>query len=130
MARKLSNSGSTEITELISEMTRQGNFPITVLTDQQGLPIAWSARAGQNPEAQSAVVALVQKTAAQARQQLDMDQIDEVSLYDVGGQRLVCRPFMANDHKLILAVLVPDKHQPYRRLTNKAIHAIRRRWKL
>jgi predicted regulator of Ras-like GTPase activity (Roadblock/LC7/MglB family) len=130
VGQRLHNSGSTKITELINTMTEQGNFSITVLADRQGLPIAWSARTGQNPETQAAVVALVQKTATQVRQQLDMAQIDEVSLYDIKGQRLVCRPFKANEHDLILAVLVSDKNQTYRQLTNKTIYAIQRWWQL
>ena len=38
---------------------------------------------------QAAVVALIQKTAAQVSSQLGMAQTDEISLYDTDGQRLV-----------------------------------------
>jgi hypothetical protein len=72
------------------------------------------------------VVALVQKMAAQVRDQLGMAQTDEISVYDATGQRLVCRPFNAHEHDMILAVLVPNKRQSYRRLTNKTVNAIRR----
>jgi hypothetical protein len=59
-----------------------------------------------------------------------MAQTDEISLFDTKGRRLVCRPFSANGHNLILAVLVPDKQQSYRRLTNTAVNAIRKQWQL
>lgn len=123
-------SGSVELARLLAEMNKRGDFPITVVTDRQGFPIASAAAPGQDAELQSAVVALIQKTASQVRQQLGMAQIDEISLHDTEGRQLVCRPFTANEHDMILAVLVPRKRQTYRRLTNKMVRTIRRQWKL
>ena len=130
MANNTPKSGSTELARILAEMNKKGNFPIAVIADRQGFPIASAASPGQDPETQSAVVALIQKTAAQVRDQLGMAQTDEISMYDTEGRRLVCRPFSANKHDLILAVLVPDRNQSYRRLTNAAVNAIRRQWKL
>lgn len=130
MTQTNTKSGSTELARLLAEMNKAGEFPIAVLTDRHGFPIASAAAPGQDPETQSAVVALVQKTAAQVRDQLGMAQTDEISLYDTNGQRLVCRPISVNGHDLILAVLVPHKTASYRRLTNQAVSAIRRAWKL
>jgi predicted regulator of Ras-like GTPase activity (Roadblock/LC7/MglB family) len=124
------HSGSTELAKLLAAMNEKGRFPITILTDRHGFPIAASAAPGQDPEIQSAVVALIQKTASQVRHQLGMAQTDEISLYDTEGRRLVCRPFSANGHDMILAVLVPNKKQSYRRLTNRAVNDIKRQWKL
>ncbi len=123
-------SGSTEIAKLLAEMNDQGNFPIAVVTDRHGFPIASAAAPGQDPDLQSAVVALIQKTASQVQNQLGMAQTDEISLYDTEGRQLVCRPFIANKHNMILAIVVPNKKQSYRRLTNKMITAIKRQWKL
>ncbi|MCB0191102.1 MAG: hypothetical protein KDJ65_04090 [Anaerolineae bacterium] len=123
-------TGSTEIARLLAEMNEKGGFPISVLTDRQGFPIASAANPDQDPDTQSAVVALVQKTASQVSNQLGMAQTDEISLYDAKGRRLVCRPFNANKHEMILAVIIPTKEQSYRRLTNQAVSAIRRQWKL
>ncbi len=123
-------TGSTEISEILAEMNKQGNFPISVLTDQHGFPIASAASPGQNADTQSAVVAMVQKTATQVSTKLGMSQTDEISLYDTEGRRLVCRPFSANQHDMILAVLVTDRNQSYRRLTTQAVSAIRKAWKL
>lgn len=123
-------TGSTEIARLLEEMNQKGGYPISVLTDRQGFPIASAANSDQDPDTQSAVVALVQKTASQVSNQLGMAQTDEISLYDARGRRLVCRPFNANNHEMILAVIIPDKSQSYRRLTNQAVNAIKRQWKL
>lgn len=122
----MAESGSSELVKLLADMNQAGGFPITVLTDQQGLLVASAAAPGQDAETQSAVVALAQKTASQVRDQLGLAQMDEISMYDAAGRRLVCRPFDADGHDIILAVLVPDKRQSYRRLTNKTINAIRR----
>lgn len=123
-------SGSAKLAELLAEMNEAGNFPISILTDRQGFPIASAAQPGQDPDVQAAVVALVQKTAAQVHQQLGMAKTDEISLYDAEGQRLICRPFEANGHDMILAVRVPDRHQTYRRLTTRTINRVRSIWKL
>jgi predicted regulator of Ras-like GTPase activity (Roadblock/LC7/MglB family) len=127
---KTSKSSSTELAKLLSEMNEAGGFPIAVLTDRHGFPIASAAGPDQDPDTKSAVVAMVQKTAAQVRSQLGMAPTDEISLFDTEGRRLVCRPFSVNGHDLILAILVPNKNQSYRRLTNTTVNAIRRQWRL
>ena len=126
----LSQSGSTELTQILAEMNGSGKFPVSVLTDQHGLSIASAAVSDQDTDTQSALVALIQQTVSQASYQLGLTQTDEISLFDASGRRLVCRPFEANGHHMILAVIVPNKTQSYRRLTNKAVTTIRRQWKL
>lgn len=130
MNQTIPKSGSSELAGLLVTMNEQGGFLIAVLTDRHGFPIASSAMPGQNPDTQSAVVAMVQKTATQVRDQLGMAQTDEISLHDTTGQRLICRPLTINGHEMILAVLIPPAVKSYRRLTNQTIGAIRRLWKL
>ncbi len=123
-------SGSAELSQLLADMNERGGFPVSVLTDRNGFTIAAAAVPGQDPHMQAAAVALMQKTSAQVRDQLSMAQTDEVSVHDATGKRLVCRPFRAGSHDMILAVLVPDKQKSYRRLTNMTVDAIRQLWKL
>ena len=130
MADMPSEVGSTELATVLENMNIAGKFSIAVITDRQGLPIASAASPGEDPETQSAVVALIQKTAAHLRTQLGMAQTDEIALYDQSGRRLICRPFTVNNHDMILAVVIPNKKQSYRRLTNQAVTAIRQQWKL
>ena len=122
-------SGSAQLNDLLSKMNSEGEFPISVVTDSQGLPIAWAASQGMDPERQSAVVALVQRAATQAGKQLGMADTDEISFFDANGQHLVCRPVCVGDYQLILAVLVPDRDHTYRRVTNHTVSEIRRIWK-
>jgi predicted regulator of Ras-like GTPase activity (Roadblock/LC7/MglB family) len=119
-------SRRNEFATLLADMNKEGGFLLAVLADWQSLSIASATAPDQDPDTRSAVVALVQKTTAQVHDQLGMAQTDEISMYDVSGQRLVCRPFNASEHDMILAVLVPNERQSYRPLTNKAVNAIHR----
>lgn len=124
----MTKTNSSEISQLLVEMNRAGGFLVSVLTDREGFPIASASANGQNSDTQAAVVALAQKTVNQVRDHLGMAGMDEFTLFDEKGQRLVCRPFSVNDRELILAVLSPDKGKAYRRLTNQAVLAIQRMW--
>ncbi len=128
MANTNPQVGVTKLTRVLMEMNELGGFPIAVLTDRDGFPIAFASAPGQNADRESAVVALVQRTATQARELLGMADTDEFSLFDADGKRLVCRPFHANGHAMILAVVVPDKNRAYRRLTSHAVNQIRQMW--
>jgi predicted regulator of Ras-like GTPase activity (Roadblock/LC7/MglB family) len=121
-------SGSTQLNTLLTQLNTDAQFPISVLTDFQGLAIAWAASNGMDPDRQSAVVAFVQKAAAQVSKQLGMAQTDEISFYDTNGQHLVCRPFDVEQYGLILAVVVPNRSRSYRRATNQAVRDIRQIW--
>ncbi len=128
MAKAKPASASQVLNQLLNQLNQEGGFLISVLTDNQGFSLAAAVSNGMDSDVQSAVVAQVQKIAAQVGRQLGMAQASEIVLNDSNGQRLVCRPFHINGHDLILAVTVPDKVQSYRRVTNKAIEAIRQVW--
>lgn len=113
-----------QLQKVLAELNRAGGFAVSVLADLQGLTIASATAEGGKAEAQAAAVALVQKTVAQAREQLAMASTDEITLLDAGGRRLVCRLFGADNRRMILAVMVPQKHLPYRRLTNAAVRSL------
>jgi predicted regulator of Ras-like GTPase activity (Roadblock/LC7/MglB family) len=122
------HSGSNELNDVLQTMNLEGNFIISILTDSQGLSIASAAGAGMDPDRQSAVVAFVQKTAAQAIKQLGMAKTEEISLYTEDGHHLVCRPFQIGENELILSVIIPDRLTSYRRITRSAIHQIEKIW--
>ncbi len=123
-------SGSARLADVLAEMNATGQFLMSLLADKHGFLIAAATAPDETAEYQSAVVALVQKTAIQAHQQLGLAPTDEITLNDAHGQRLICRPFAVNGHEMILAILIPGREQSYRRLTNKAIGEIKQVWKL
>ncbi len=89
---------------VLTRLNREGGFIISLLTDAQGFLVASSATNDQNPEHQSAAVALMKKSVGQTGQTLGLIQTEEISLCTTDGVRLVCRPFLANGRELILAV--------------------------
>ena len=118
-------TGSTKLVQLLQAMSIEGGFVFSVLTDRDGFPIAAAAGADQATDKQSAVVAFVQRTAAQVRNSLGMAEMNEVTFFDSEGRRLVCRPFEVNGQSMILAVLVPTRDGTYRRAMTRALTAIR-----
>ncbi len=112
--------------KILQEMNRAGDFKAAVLSTTEGLSLA-SAPANYEDEMAAAMVALLNKVAGQTRQQLNLVQVDELSLVGDDRTRLACRYFSVAGQDLVLAVLTPPDHC-YRRLTNRAIREIRRAW--
>ena len=112
--------------KILQEMNRAGDFKATVLSTTEGLSLA-SAPANYEDEMAAAMVALLNKVAGQTRQQLNLVQVDELSLVGDDRTRLACRYFSVAGQDLVLAVLTLPDHC-YRRLTNRAIREIRRAW--
>jgi predicted regulator of Ras-like GTPase activity (Roadblock/LC7/MglB family) len=118
----------TRLVQLLREMISEGNFSMAVLADRDGLLIAAVTDDEQSSEAQSVAAALLQRAFVQVQSQLGMAETDEFSLFDVNGTRWVCRPFQVGEQTMILAVIVPNRNHPYRRLTTRTIHAIQQLW--
>jgi len=116
------------LVQLLREMISEGNFSMAVLADRDGLLIAAVTDDEQSSEAQSVAAALLQRAFVQVQSQLGMAETDEFSLFDVNGTRWVCRPFQVGEQTMILAVIVPNRNHPYRRLTTRTIHAIQQLW--
>ena len=118
--------GPENLIAALRTLNTRGEFLIAVLTDAEGLLLASAPSPGWDAEKQAAVVALVQRAARQA-QAASMDAADEVTIRDVTGRRLICRPFEVDGQMLLLSVLM-EAGRPYRRLTNDAIRDVRRAW--
>jgi predicted regulator of Ras-like GTPase activity (Roadblock/LC7/MglB family) len=121
-------SGSAKLSDLLTQLNQRGGFLFSVLTDQAGFPVAYASAPSMEPEIQAAVAALINKVAGQTHK-VDIGEVDEISVFDSERRRLVCRTFQTGSHRLILAVMV-EENNPYRRLTNSAIRAIREAWKV
>ena len=126
---KEERSGTEVLTNILTEMNVESGFPISVLTDKEGLPIAWASSAGDNPEKQSAVVAFVQKASNQVSKQLDLSEAEEIAFTYANGQHFICRPFSIDENGFILAITLASRDQNYRRATNLAIAEIKKMWK-
>ncbi len=116
------------VAQVLAEMNRSAQFQASTLSLRDGLLVASSASNGENPAAQSAVVAKLTEAANLVRSQMAIGAPQELSFASEDGRRLICRPFHMNGHELILAVLVPNRGQPYRRATSRAIARLRTVW--
>jgi predicted regulator of Ras-like GTPase activity (Roadblock/LC7/MglB family) len=112
----------TRLKEILDTMQQSGGFRAAVLASAEGLPIA-SVSAEQDGAVAAAMAALLQRVSREAKEELGMDDLDEVMLRTESQTRMVSRYFDTGERRLILAVLVP-KGSPYRRLTNRAIREI------
>lgn len=115
-----------KVQDIIQQLGQQPGFIAAVLTDASGFPLA-SSSGGGTADAPAAIAAMIQRVAEQARSHVGLGAMDEVTMNDEAGQRLVCRWFTAGDHKLILAVKVSPQ-VAYRRATNQAIKQIKQAW--
>jgi predicted regulator of Ras-like GTPase activity (Roadblock/LC7/MglB family) len=120
--------GPADLVELLQTMTAAGGFLVTVLTDADGLVLASAPAPGWDADKQAGVVALIQRAARQAHM-VSLGVTDEISIRDVNGRRLICRPFEVDGRVLLLSILA-DEGKPYRRLTNAAVRGVRRVWSI
>jgi predicted regulator of Ras-like GTPase activity (Roadblock/LC7/MglB family) len=114
--------------DVLQSLNATGGYQVTVLTDVEGLVLASAPSPGWDADKQAAVVALIQRTTRQA-QMLNLGEMDEISLRDVSGRRLICRLFEVDGTVLLLSILV-EEGRPYRRLTNAAVRGVRKVWAL
>ena len=112
--------------DVLLSLNTTGGFLVTVLTDAEGLVLASAPSPGWDADKQAAVVALIQRTARQA-QVVSLGEMDEISLRDVSGRRLICRTFDVDGTVLLLSILT-EEGKPYRRLTNAAVRGVRQVW--
>src|SRR4030042_5005192 len=84
--------GPGNLTDVLQSLNATGGFLVTVLTDAEGLVLASAPAPGWDAEKQAAVVALILRAARQS-EDVSLGSTDEISIRDVSGRRLVCRPF-------------------------------------
>jgi hypothetical protein len=107
-------------------MNDEGPFSASVLVGAEGMPLS-AASCRFDVEAIAATVLLLKGGVQQSRKLLGLEELDEVSLVQGDGMRLVCRYFAIGDEELILAVIVSSRRS-YRRLTSRAIKKIKAEW--
>ena len=121
-----SQTASTRFEQILTELSQLGSFDAAILATSAGLPIATSP-SSLDAQLTAAMVAMLRKVSKDARAELGMDELDEVSLYDRKRSRLACRFFWVDQEELILALLVKEGAR-YRRLSGHAIRRIQQAW--
>jgi predicted regulator of Ras-like GTPase activity (Roadblock/LC7/MglB family) len=112
--------------EILNKMNKEGKFEAAVLSVKDGMPLA-SSPAHYEDEMAAAMVTLLNEAAHKINKELNLSQMDEISIVGDDRTRLVCRYFAVNGRELLLTILTPPD-QAYRRLTNQTIKKIKDIW--
>lgn len=112
--------------KILHDMNKTGKFGASFLVDAQGLPVA-DVTSSYDADTASAMAALVRNVIEQAQSRIALAEVDEVAVRGKDKMRLISRYFTVGDETLILVVVAPP-YRPYRRLTNRAIKALRAAW--
>ncbi len=97
------------LANLFTDINQEGGFSAIVLTDESGLPIVASSISGDDAEIHAATVSKIQQTISQTKDHLNMADLEEFSMYDNSGKRLIIRPFNTSSSILFLTILMPGK---------------------
>jgi predicted regulator of Ras-like GTPase activity (Roadblock/LC7/MglB family) len=124
----LEKSGFDMLTNVLFDMNNTGKFPLSILTDKDGLPIVSAANDGAVPEKQAAVIGFVRKTSLQVSKLLGWSELEEISYAFSNGYILVSRPFYVKDNQLTLATIVTDSKVQYHSIMSQAITEIQKAW--
>lgn len=120
----LESSAPNALQKILAEANAAGHFRISVLTSGDGLPIA-SAPSDYASDLAAAMVGFLQRISEYAQGQLGMTEMDEATFRDSDKTLLVCRSFVAEKDRLILATIAPGGSS-YRHVTNEAIKQLKR----
>ncbi len=119
---------SQHLERVLSCVTQEHGFLVTVLTNHEGLPLSASASEDRLlSEVLAAVAPVIERAAHQSNVHSGLEAADEVVIQNVDRTKIVCRFFTVNDQPLILACVVP-KGVAYRRAMNQLIREIRQLW--
>ena len=112
--------------EILNMMNEKGNFDAAVLSMRDGLPLA-SSPTHYEDDIAAVMVTLLNDAAQKINQELNLSQMDEISIVGDDRTRLVCRYFSVDSSDFLLTVMTPPD-RAYRRLTNQTIKDIKRIW--
>lgn len=116
--------GQTVFDNILYSIVVDGGYEAALLSDSDGFAIA-AKPFSDKTEMMAAMAALLRDTANKARDQLNLDYINELSLVADDRQRFVCRFFQTETGQSLSLIVVTPADQPYRRITNQAITKIK-----
>lgn len=112
----------SSLNDLLRWMVTTGGFFAAVVTTTDGLPLA-SVESTIEPETLAALSSLFDSTASRAESFLGWNRVEEMSLVNEQGIRLIIRPFTADTDHFMLVVVVPAG-KTYRRVMNRALRGL------
>lgn len=117
----------TVFEQILQELVAEGEYEAALLSDSDGLALA-VVGTEESAAMMAAMTALLGDSARQARWQLDLVYVNELSLVSDDRFRLVCRFFETESGQPLALTLIVPPDQAYRRLTNQALSQIKTAW--
>ena len=112
------------IEEELLRLCQEGNIEAFFLFNEEGIPMAGvNSSAHLNADGIAALSVILHQSAELTEEFQENALVDEVSLRITNKHRIVSRPFLVDDIKLILIAVVPQ-HVPYRRITTTAVRRV------
>jgi predicted regulator of Ras-like GTPase activity (Roadblock/LC7/MglB family) len=109
--------------DILKKINRQGDFLFSVLSTEEGFPIAFQP-GNQKFNQTSAMTALLHQVCQQTRSVLELDDLDEITIRTQDHTRLIIRSIQIGGERVLLSVLIPAD-RCYRQLTNQALRSVR-----
>jgi Tfp pilus assembly protein PilN len=98
-----------ELNAYLDLANQKGDLLVSVLIDHRGNVIASSTNLPHVPDVEPETTARLQAFVVRASCSLGLDQVHEVTIEDVLGQRLICRPIELDGQAITLAVLTSSR---------------------
>ncbi|MBN1179712.1 MAG: hypothetical protein JXD18_10890 [Anaerolineae bacterium] len=109
---------------VLNDMVAAGEFEAAVLMSADSLPIA-ACPPEQPGDQLGMLVSFLRRVCIEAEKQVDLAQIEEVTMRDASHTQLVYRRLRPDAHSPTLTVVVPAG-RPYRRAMNRALRRLKR----
>jgi hypothetical protein len=114
------------IEEELMALCQQGKFDAFFVFSAEGIPMAGVDFSARFDADALGALSVVLSQSVELTEEFQEDAIvDEVSLRISSRQRIVSRPFLVDDIKMILMAIVPHR-LAYRRITTTAIQRVRK----
>ena len=98
-----------ELNAYLDLANQEGDLLISVLIDRRGDVIASSTNLPHVPDVEPEAAAQLQASVVRASRSLGLDQVHEVTIEDILGRRLICRPIELDGQAITLAVLTSTR---------------------
>lgn len=127
----MTNSGAltkSDLQKYLNQIQVDGRFTEVILTDEHGLVICSTGSDTDQIEKQAAFFSMIQRVSNHATREMRLAGASEFTFVDVGGEKLVVKPFQANGSELILAIYLKKQSAPYKRILGASIRTIQSVW--
>jgi hypothetical protein len=127
MAKTKQQVGS--IKDALTDFVRKGQFDYAFIADDSGLPMVCAGSDMSTSENQAALLSRIKNIIGMVDAQKGLGTIDEIVFNVTGQKKVICRNFVINKRRLILAITM-EAHKSYRRLTGSFVHQLQVIWDL